>query len=34
VEIVKDGFLTLPVAPGLGITVREVALEKYQEASG
>jgi len=33
VEIVKDGFLGLPVAPGLGITVQEIALEKYQEAS-
>jgi len=30
-ETVKDGFATLPTAPGLGITVHEEALEKYKE---
>jgi galactonate dehydratase len=33
VETVKDGFAPLPAAPGLGITVREEALEKYKERS-
>ena len=32
VETVRDGFLSLPTAPGLGITVNESALEKYKEA--
>lgn len=31
VETVKDGFATLPTAPGLGITIHEEALEKYKE---
>jgi galactonate dehydratase len=33
VETVRDGFLSLPAAPGLGITVNESALEKYKEAA-
>jgi galactonate dehydratase len=33
VETVRDGFLSLPSAPGLGITVNESALEKYKEAA-
>jgi galactonate dehydratase len=28
-ETVKDGFVSLPAGPGLGITVNESALEKY-----
>ena len=28
---VKDGFLSLPTGPGLGIEVNEEALEKYKE---
>jgi galactonate dehydratase len=31
VESVKEGFAQLPVAPGLGITVNEKALEEYKE---
>jgi len=31
VEVVKDGFVELPVGPGLGITVNEQALEDYSE---
>ena len=31
VEVVKDGFAALPVGAGLGITVRQEALEKYKE---
>jgi galactonate dehydratase len=31
VETVKDGFAALPTGPGLGITVNEAALDKYQE---
>ena len=30
-ETVKDGFATLPTAPGLGIAVDEKALDKYKE---
>jgi galactonate dehydratase len=33
IETVRDGFLSLPTAPGLGITVNESALEKYKEAA-
>jgi galactonate dehydratase len=33
IETVRDGFLSLPVKPGLGITVNESALEKYKETS-
>jgi L-alanine-DL-glutamate epimerase-like enolase superfamily enzyme len=33
IEAVSDGFLSLPKAPGLGITVNESALEKYKEAA-
>ena len=33
VETVRDGFLSLPTAPGLGITVNESALERYKEAA-
>jgi galactonate dehydratase len=31
VEVVKEGYAALPVGVGLGITVREEALEKYKE---
>jgi len=31
VEVVKEGFAALPVGAGLGITVRQEALEKYKE---
>lgn len=31
VETIKDGFATLPTAPGLGIAVHEEALDKYKE---
>ena len=31
VELIKDGFAALPVGAGLGITVRQEALEKYKE---
>jgi galactonate dehydratase len=31
IERVNDGFAALPRGPGLGITIREEALEKYQE---
>lgn len=30
-ETVRDGYAELPAGPGLGITVDETALEKYQE---
>lgn len=30
-EPVRDGYAELPTGPGLGITVNEAALEKYQE---
>lgn len=33
IEIVKDGFAALPAGPGLGITIKEDALEKYKEHS-
>ena len=33
IETVRDGFLSLPTAPGLGITVNESALEKYKESA-
>jgi galactonate dehydratase len=33
IEAVRDGFLSLPTSPGLGITVNESALEKYKEAA-
>ena len=33
IETVRDGFLSLPVTPGLGITVNESALEKYKETA-
>ncbi len=33
IETVREGFLSLPVKPGLGITVNESALEKYKEAA-
>jgi galactonate dehydratase len=33
VETVRDGFLSLPATPGLGITVNESALEKYKETA-
>jgi galactonate dehydratase len=29
-EVVRDGFLTLPTGPGLGITVNDAALQEYQ----
>jgi len=32
-EAVKDGFAALPTLPGLGITVNEAALKRYQEAA-
>ena len=32
-EAVQDGFAGLPAGPGLGITVNEQALRKYQEAA-
>lgn len=32
VETVKDGFVSLPTGPGLGIIVNEMALEKYRVA--
>ncbi len=31
VETVRDGFAALPTGPGLGISVNEAALDKYQE---
>jgi L-alanine-DL-glutamate epimerase-like enolase superfamily enzyme len=31
IEMVKDGFASLPAGPGLGITVNEAALDKYSE---
>jgi galactonate dehydratase len=31
IEVIKDGFVPLPAGPGLGITVHDEALEKYQE---
>jgi galactonate dehydratase len=31
IEVVKDGYLQLPLGPGLGITVDEAALDQYQE---
>jgi galactonate dehydratase len=31
VEVVHDGFASLPVGHGLGVTVHEQALERYQE---
>jgi len=31
VEVVKEGFAVLPVGAGLGITVRQEALDKYKE---
>jgi galactonate dehydratase len=31
VEVIKEGFAVLPTGPGLGISVSEAALEKYQE---
>jgi galactonate dehydratase len=31
VEVVKEGYAALPVGAGLGITVRQEALEKYKE---
>ena len=33
IETVREGFLSLPAAPGLGITVNESALEKYKETA-
>ena len=30
-ETTRDGFAELPAGPGLGVTVNEAALEKYQE---
>lgn len=33
IEIVRDGYLSLPSKPGLGITVNEAALEKYKETT-
>jgi L-alanine-DL-glutamate epimerase-like enolase superfamily enzyme len=33
IEAVRDGFLSLPTTPGLGITVNESALEKYKESA-
>lgn len=33
VEVVKDGYLQLPVGPGLGITVNEKALAEYKESA-
>jgi L-alanine-DL-glutamate epimerase-like enolase superfamily enzyme len=33
VETVRDGFLSVPATPGLGITVNESALEKYKETA-
>jgi L-alanine-DL-glutamate epimerase-like enolase superfamily enzyme len=32
VEDAKDGFLSVPKEPGLGIRVNESALEKYRAA--
>jgi galactonate dehydratase len=32
IETVKNGFVSLPTAPGLGISVRAQALEKYRAA--
>lgn len=34
VETVNEGFVRLPTLPGLGLTVNEEALEKYQERVG
>ena len=31
IETVRDGFLSLPTAAGLGIEVNEAALEKYKD---
>lgn len=33
IETPKDGFLSLPAGPGLGITLNERAREKYQESA-
>jgi galactonate dehydratase len=33
IEAVREGYLSLPAAPGLGITVNESALEKYKESA-
>ena len=33
IEMVEDGFLTLPVSPGLGVTLNEEALRRYAIAS-
>lgn len=33
IETVRDGFLSVPATPGLGITVNESALEKYKETA-
>jgi galactonate dehydratase len=33
IEVVREGYLSLPTAPGLGITVNESALEKYKESA-
>lgn len=33
VETIKDGFAALPTGSGLGIEVRESALEKYKETA-
>ena len=33
IETVRDGYLSLPNTPGLGITVNESALEKYKETA-
>lgn len=33
VETVTDGFVELPVTPGLGITVNEQVLDKYKESA-
>jgi galactonate dehydratase len=33
IETVRDGFLSIPNTPGLGITVNEPALEKYKETA-
>ena len=32
-EVVKDGYLSLPGGSGLGIEVNESALEKYKETA-
>jgi galactonate dehydratase len=33
IEIIKEGFAELPIGTGLGITVNEKSLEKYQEGT-